>query len=67
MTSSDPDVIRRQIEETRREHPDSAREFINSYMKERLKAARRVFNDPDEIEKIVELLEAAERGRGSHG
>ncbi|HEX5103917.1 MAG TPA: hypothetical protein VFV87_08915 [Pirellulaceae bacterium] len=49
------------FEETRREHPDSAREFINSYMKERLKAARRVFNDPSEVEKIVELLEAAER------
>jgi hypothetical protein len=51
------------FEETRREHPESAREFINSYMKERLKAARRVFNDPDEVDAIVELLEAAERKR----
>jgi len=49
------------FEETRRESPHIAREFINSYMKERLKAARRVFNDPDEVEQIVELLEAAER------
>ena len=49
------------FEETRRESPDIAREFINSYMKERLKAARRVFNDPDEVEQIVDLLEAAER------
>lgn len=49
------------FEETRREHPDIAREFINGYLKERLKAARRVFNDPDEVEQIVELLEAAER------
>jgi hypothetical protein len=47
--------------ETRKKHPKIAREFINDYMKERLKAARRVFNDPAEVEKIVELLEAAER------
>lgn len=51
------------FEETRREHPRIARDFINSYMKERLKAARRVFNDPDEVEKIVDLLETAERKR----
>lgn len=55
------------FEETRRDHPDIAREFINGYLKERLKAARRVFNDPDEVEQIVELLEAAEARGGSHG
>jgi hypothetical protein len=47
--------------ETRKKHPEWAREFINDYMKERLKAARRVFNDPVEIEKIIDLLEAAEK------
>ena len=47
--------------ETREKHPKIAREFINDYMKERLKVARRVFNDPVEIEKIVDLLEAAEK------
>ena len=51
------------FEETRRDNPKIAREFINGYMKERLKAARRVFNDPYEVENIVDLLEAAERKR----
>lgn len=49
--------------ETRRKHPDIAKEFISDYMKERLRAARRVFNDPDQVEQIVELLEAAEQKR----
>ena len=39
--------------------PDSA-EYIRIYWQERLRAARRVFNDPDQIERIVELLEAAD-------
>jgi hypothetical protein len=33
-------------------------EFIHIYWKERLRAAKRVFNDPDQIERIVEILEA---------
>jgi hypothetical protein len=45
----------------RRKHPDWAKEFITDYIKERLKAARRVFNDPDEVERIIDLLEAAMR------
>jgi hypothetical protein len=53
----------RMFAETRKKHPDIAKEFITDYMKERLKAARRVFNDPAEVEKSVELLEAAERKR----
>jgi hypothetical protein len=52
------------FDEVRRDHPDSAREYINSYMKERLKAARKVFNDPAEVEKIVELLTAAAQNGG---
>jgi hypothetical protein len=51
------------FEDMRRKHKRIAKDFINTYMKERLKAARRVFNDPDEVEKIVDLLEAAERKR----
>jgi hypothetical protein len=35
------------------------REFFRVYWKERLRAARRVFNDPAEVERIVEMLEAA--------
>ena len=38
--------------------PEDAREFMRIWWKERLRAARRVFNDPEQIEKIVEILEA---------
>jgi hypothetical protein len=37
--------------------PDGA-DFIRTYWQERLRAARREFNDPDQIQQIVELLEA---------
>ena len=47
------------LAKVRREHPDYAKEFVTSYMKERLKAARRVFNDPAEVEKVIDLLAAA--------
>jgi hypothetical protein len=51
------------LDEVRHEHPDYAKEFVTSYIKERIKAAKRVFNDPDEVERIIELLEAATNGR----
>jgi hypothetical protein len=34
-------------------------DFFRMYWQERLRAARRTFNDPAEVEKIVEMLEAA--------
>jgi hypothetical protein len=34
-------------------------DYMRMWWKERLRAARRVFNDPEQVEKIVELLEAA--------
>ena len=37
------------------------KEFFRIWWQERLRAARRVFNDPEQIEKIVEILEAAEK------
>jgi hypothetical protein len=37
---------------------DEFRRFFQTYWSERLRAAKRVFNDPAEVEKIVELLEA---------
>ena len=37
--------------------PDDARDFFRTYWKERLRAARRVFNDPEQVERIVEILE----------
>lgn len=46
-----------ELDRTRQENPDLDPEFFRIYWKERLRAARRVFNDPGEIEKIVELLE----------
>jgi hypothetical protein len=34
-------------------------DYMRMWWQERLRAARRVFNDPDQVEQIVELLEAA--------
>jgi hypothetical protein len=47
-----------ELDEMRRE-VDGDPEFLRLYWKERLRAARRVFNDPEQIEQIVALLEAA--------
>jgi hypothetical protein len=51
------DFEQEMLDEVRREHPDWAKEFVTDYIKERLKVAKRVFNDPGEVERIVELLE----------
>jgi hypothetical protein len=51
------------FDRVRKEHPDWAKEFITDYIKERIKVARRVFNDPNEVEQIVDLLEAAMKKR----
>src|SRR5262245_2967247 len=53
----------RMCDEVRRKHPKHAKEFIESYIRERIKAAKRVFNDPVEVDKVVDLLEAAEKKR----
>jgi hypothetical protein len=37
---------------------EDAREYLHLWWQERLRAARRVFNDPAQVEKIVEMLEA---------
>ena len=52
-----------ELDRMRREGVD--REFMRIWWQERLRAARRVFNDPREVEKIVELLEAATSQNGS--
>ncbi|HEV3447583.1 MAG TPA: hypothetical protein VG099_23305 [Gemmataceae bacterium] len=49
------------MDELRGELAGDRREFLRIWWQERLRAARRVFNDPDQVEKIVGLLEAAER------
>jgi len=48
-----------ELDRMRRELPDPDPEFFRIWWKERLRAARRVFNDPEQVEKIVEILEAA--------
>jgi hypothetical protein len=51
-----------QLDKMRREvggDPD----FLRIWWKERLRAARRVFNDPEQVEKIVAMLEAAGPGQ----
>lgn len=37
-------------------------DFFRVWWQERLRAARRVFNDPDQVERIVGMLEAATEG-----
>ena len=50
-----------EMDKVRRElSSEDARAFIHIWWKERLRAARRVFNDPDQVEKIVDILEAAD-------
>lgn len=51
------------LDRVRKESPDIAKEFVQDYIRERIKVAKHVFNDPDEVEKIVDLLEAAEKKR----
>src|SRR5262245_56928051 len=45
-----------ELDKMREELGPDGGEYIRMYWKERLRAARRVFNDPTEVEKIVELL-----------
>jgi hypothetical protein len=47
-----------EVDTMRRENGE---EFVRIYWKERLRAARRVFNDPREVDAIVEILEGADR------
>ena len=48
-----------ELDEMRRELGGEDRDYLHLWWQERLRAARRVFNDPDQVEKIVALLEAA--------
>jgi hypothetical protein len=47
-----------ELDEIRREVGGDA-DYLRMGWQERLRAARRVFNDPEQVEKIVEMLEAA--------
>jgi hypothetical protein len=48
-----------ELEQLRRDLPDADRDYLRTWWQERLRAARRVFNDPEQVEKIVAILEAA--------
>jgi hypothetical protein len=48
-----------ELDRMRRELGEDAAGFLRIWWKERLRAARRVFNDPDQVEQIVALLKAA--------
>ena len=48
-----------EMDKMRAELGEDAREFMRVWWKERLRAARRVFNDPAQVEQIVALLENA--------
>jgi hypothetical protein len=48
-----------ELDQLRRELGDDAQEAIRIWWQERLRAARRTFNDPEQVEQIVAILEEA--------
>ena len=48
-----------ELDDLRREIGGTDPDYLRMWWKERLRAARRVFNDPEQVEQIVALLEAA--------
>lgn len=48
-----------ELDKMREEMQGADREFVQLWWRERLRAARRVFDDPGELEQIVALLEPA--------
>jgi hypothetical protein len=51
-----------EMDQMREELGPDGKEFMRIWWKERLRAARRVFNDPVQVEQIVEMLETVEKG-----
>jgi len=47
-----------ELDKIRRELAGDDGDFLRIWWQERLRAARRTFNDPEQMEKIVEMLEA---------
>jgi hypothetical protein len=48
-----------ELDDLRRQLGPDAREAIRIWLQERLRAARRVFNDPEQVERIVDVLATA--------
>jgi hypothetical protein len=55
LSAAEQDELARMRRELGRADP----EFLHLWWQERLRVARRVFNDPEQVEKIVALLEGA--------
>jgi hypothetical protein len=47
-----------ELDQMRRERAGTDPDYFRVWWQERLRAARQVFNDPDQVEKIVTILEA---------
>lgn len=56
-----------EMDAMRKELGDDAKDFLRIWWQERLRAARRVFNDPDQVEQIVAILEAKAGSPDDHG
>ena len=59
-----------ELDKIRSELASDDRDFLRIWWQERLRPARRVFNDPDQVEKIMEMLEAVggrDKGLGAQG
>jgi hypothetical protein len=52
-----------ELDRMRDERADADRDLLRIWWRERLRAARRVFNDPGEVAEIVEILEARSSGQ----
>jgi len=52
-----------ELDQMRRELASTDPDYLRMWWQERLRVARRVFNDPDQVEKIVEILEALDGQR----
>src|SRR5262245_60847164 len=48
-----------ELDKMRQELGPDGRDFLRIYWQERLRAARRTFNDPEQVEQIVAILEGA--------
>lgn len=48
-----------ELDQMRRELAGADPDYLRMWWQERLRAARRTFNDPDQVERIVEILEVA--------
>lgn len=48
-----------ELDQMRRDLAGVGQDFLRIWWQERLRAARRVFNDPNQVEQIVAMLEAA--------